>query len=160
MRKITKISNVLRVILITFLGYYPVTAIYAQPFLATSKINTATQSAQSSNFAKTSLLQDNLFRWDPEYLQTLRNQEVMNTQQAPPHLTMSLNEVNRHLAPKVHLKCHIDNQSTSFKDILLELGYIALDVWYDRWQWSATPNPAPNCGGSGLNTNFINCPLK
>lgn len=160
MRKITKISNVLRVILITFLGYYPVTAIYAQPFLATSKINTATQSAQSSNFAKTSLLQDNLFRWDAEYLQTLRNQEVMNTQQAPLHLTMSLNEVNRHLTPKVHLKCHIDNQSTSFKDILLELGYIALDVWYDRWQWSATPTPAPDCGGSGLNTNFINCPLK
>lgn len=160
MRKITKISNVLRVILITFLGYYPVTAIYAQPFLATSKINTATQSAQSINFAKTSLLQDNLFRWDAEYLQTLRNQEVMNTQQAPLHLTMSLNEVNRHLTPKVHLKCHIDNQSTSFKDILLELGYIALDVWYDRWQWSATPTPAPDCGGSGLNTNFINCPLK
>lgn len=159
MRKITKISNVLRVILITFLGYYPVTAIYAQPFLVSRKPNINVEKTQSRSFTETSL-QDNLFQWDPEYLQTLRNQEVMNAQQAPLHLTMSLNEVNRYLSPKVHLKCHIDNQSTSFKDILLELGYIALDVWYDRWQWSATPNPAPNCGGSGLNTNFINCPLK
>lgn len=120
----------------------PIIGLHAQSYLVTQSSNPL-QKLHSETPAELNL-QENPFRWDSSYLQTLHNQKVMSVQPIP-HINIRLNSVDEKLLPQVRFKCLINNESTSLIEALLELGRGALDYYYERWHWDTFLHNLPPC---------------
>lgn len=138
-----KASTGLTIMLIVFLSSCPAMAIYAQSYFGKPE-PTVLQRIQLIDFTEITL-QDNPFRWNNDYLQALRNQKEMDVSHLP-HINIHLNKI-ADASPKIYFKCKIDNESTSFADLLLNLGYFAMEYCYNRYSWSNTFLPISTEGG-------------
>lgn len=135
-------SKTVRMILFAMLSCCPGVGMYAQKYLV-KPTEISLPKVEFGNFAEANL-KDNPFRWDPQYLQVLRNQKEMTIKQVPLR-AIRLKGNDECTAPKVHLKCKINSESTSLVDILLEVGYSALEICYDRCMWDKSPIITPAC---------------
>lgn len=77
-------------------------------------------------------LPNNLFRWEPTYLQTLANQKAMTSQHVP---YLSLNEIKekKDVFPKTRLSYHLNTSPMTFTDTLLGLISVATELWCSHY---------------------------
>lgn len=150
-----KTFMVFKEVLISLLFCIPAITIYAQSGLI---VKTYTLPKIQLNFSETNL-QNNLFRWNPAYLQALSNQKVLSNQHIP-YLNLYAIKVRENTFPKTHVPYQLNTCSMTFMDVLLESVSTVTELWYDRYHGATgcyVPMTIPTREGPTIETRFINC---
>lgn len=150
-----KTIMVFKKMLISLLFFIPVITTYAQSGLI---VKSYTPPKMQLNFSDINL-QNNLFRWDPIYLQALSNQKVLLNQHVP-YLNLYTIKVRENTFPKTHVLYQLNTHSMTFMNALLETVSTVAELWYEHYHGATgcyIPMAIPTREGPTIETRFINC---